>query len=96
MKYMMCEWLHEFNDEPYLIYSEFDDQRYETRKVEIYKNGEIGYTDSTIEVGNTRLGLEPIPDLKEIASDPQFKPKEISKSDFEKIWFQAVNKQNKF
>jgi hypothetical protein len=28
--YLRCEWIHDFADEPRFIYSELDDERYET------------------------------------------------------------------
>ena len=39
MTYVLVEWEHEEEDEPYQIYSELDSCRRETRKVEFYKNG---------------------------------------------------------
>jgi len=39
--YIRCEWVHDFEDEPYLIYSELDDERYATRSIEIFKDGRV-------------------------------------------------------
>ena len=39
MDYVLTEWDHGLDDEPYLIYSELDGGRMETRKVEFFRNG---------------------------------------------------------
>ena len=39
MQYVLVEWDHDLDDEPYLVYSELDDCRRETRRVEFYRNG---------------------------------------------------------
>lgn len=86
MKYLKVEWIHSLEDEPIIIYSEIDDKFNETRKVEIYRNNKVGYADFNVEFGGTRLSEEPLPSLQEIALDKQFKPTEIDKQEFEKIW----------
>lgn len=86
MKYICVKWNHSFPDEPVILFSELDDARWEIRKVEIYRNGCKGYASTSATFGGTRLGLEPDPSLEEIASDPQFEPKEISREEFEQIW----------
>ena len=39
MRYFKIHWLHSFIDEPEYIFSEIDEEGYEVRKVEIFKNG---------------------------------------------------------
>ena len=41
MDYVLLEWDHDLDDEPYLVYSELDEKRMERRKVEFFR-GEIG------------------------------------------------------
>jgi len=86
MKYIFVKWVHNFDYEPVLLYSELDDSRFETRKVEIFPDGRKGYASETEEFGSTRLGTEPVPPISEIAKDPEFEPKEITRDEFEKIW----------
>jgi hypothetical protein len=86
MNYLKIKWIHSSSDEPVLLYSEVDDQRWEVRKVEIYEDGHSGYAGPEELGGSTKLGEEPIPTLPEIASDPQFDPVEITKEEFEEIW----------
>jgi hypothetical protein len=88
--YLKVEWIHDFIDEPILIYMELDYERNEIRKVEIYSNNKIGYADLNHEYAGTRLSLEPIPTIDEIVEDEQFKPVEISNEEFEKVWSEAV------
>lgn len=86
MTYIKVQWKHSFPDEPVTLYSELTAERWETRKIEVFRDGRCGYADSTETAGGTKLGKEPIPNLSEIAADPQFEPIEISKDDFERVW----------
>lgn len=91
MKYLKVAWIHDFDDEPSIIYSEIDDSRFEKRKIEIYKDDSFGLADQNLEFGGTRLGLEPIPEIKEIKIDTQFIPQYISKDEFEETWLEYLN-----
>jgi hypothetical protein len=84
------KWIHAYPDQPVLIYSELDHERWELRKVEIFSDGRIWYADAEVEVGDTGLGQMPLPSVEEIAADPQFVPEVISKAEFEKIWAMAT------
>lgn len=93
MKYICVEWFHDFSNEPVKIYSEIDDERYEIRKVELFKDGTCGYAYKNIEIGKTGLGKIPFPeDLNEINDNPEFKAMEITKDDFEKVWNKSQDK----
>lgn len=87
MEYVLLEWFHDIEDEPYLIYSEIDNQRYETRKIEVFKNGT--YLRCGEEILNSSIDLADIAfpeNIDEINQDKQFHAKYITKKDFEKIW----------
>ena len=86
MEYIRVRWLHSFPNEPVLLISELDEARWETRKIEIFPDGSIGYADSRVEHGGTRLGLVPVPSIADIAADPEFIPEEISHEEFEDAW----------
>lgn len=88
MEYIRVKWKHTSSDEPVLLYSELDMDRYELRKVEIYLDGRKGYASATEEKAGTRLGDQPVPPLAEIALDDEFEPVEISKEEFETVWNQ--------
>jgi hypothetical protein len=84
--YIRVRWLHDFRDEPIELWSELDQLRLEIRKLEIFRDGTIGYASATETAQGTQLGSIPVPPLKEIAMDPQFVPEEISQDEFEREW----------
>ena len=88
MKYIKVKWSHSIADEPIFLYSELDEGMWEIRKVEVFPDGRVGFASSTEATPstNTRLSIEPLPALDEIASDSQFQPVEISKDEFEAVW----------
>jgi hypothetical protein len=90
MKYIKVQWLHEYDAEPVELYSELDEASFEVRKVEIFRDGRLGFADRTLSVGGTLLGGVPLPVLTEIEKDPQFVPVEISAREFEGIWDRAL------
>lgn len=92
MIYLRCRLKHSFRDEPTLLYSELDDERWECRKVEIFADGRTGYADRHQESGSTILGSVPVPSLAEITADLQFDPIEVSKEEFESVWNDAVSR----
>jgi hypothetical protein len=84
--YIRVRWLHDFQDEPVDLWSELDRGRFETRKVEVFRDGTVGYASITETAHRTYLGSVPVPPLEEIAMDPQFVPEEISQAAFERQW----------
>lgn len=92
MNHILLEWFHTFQDEPCLIYSEIDDQRYEVRKIEIYKNGTIARYDEQMTDSLFRLADVRFPEnLDEINQYQEFCAKYISQEEFEKIWNSTPN-----
>lgn len=91
MEYLKVIWLHSFEDEPILLYSEIDDKRFETRKIEIYKDDSFGLAMQSYEFGGTFLGIEPVPFSDEIKKDTQFIPALISKEEFESVWDEYIS-----
>lgn len=85
MMYILVRWIHDDADEPLLLFSELDGDRYETRKVEIFRGGRIGLAGADVEGCVSTLGDVPVPPLDEIASS-QFVPQEIEQDEFEAIW----------
>jgi hypothetical protein len=90
MIYISVTWHHSHSDEPVELVSELDSERYEVRKVEIYRDGRKDFANSSSRSGNTALGYEPIPPLNEIAADDQFTPRMITKEEFEVVWLEAI------
>jgi hypothetical protein len=90
MYYVRVKWNHAIPEEPVWLYSELDRNRWETRKVEIFADGTIGFASAYEACGGTRLGQEPVPPLIEIAAAEEFEPQEITQEEFEKVWSNRV------
>jgi hypothetical protein len=90
MEYLKVEWRHDHRDDPVLLYSELDAERWEVRKVEIFRNGQAGWASRQRSREPTALSVEPIPPLSKIAEDAQFAPTTISKEEFKKVWLEAT------
>lgn len=93
MHYIVVKWLHYFSEEPVLLFSELDDQGWEIRKVEVFRDGVAYFADARRHSGSTALGLLPVPDLAEIATDSQFLPREITPEEFERVWEDALHRR---
>ena len=91
MKYLKVEWIHDFDDEPVLMYSEITEDREEIRKVEIFPDGGYGYAYDNVVKGTTQLSETFIPTEQEIAEDPQFVPVLITEEEFIEVWAKAVS-----
>jgi hypothetical protein len=89
MRYIHVTWNHESLDDPIELYSELDDESWEVRKLEVFRNGRIGYADAFDSTESTRLGIEPVPRLDQIALDPEFHLKVIDRAEFERLWNSA-------
>ncbi|MEV4611329.1 hypothetical protein AB0K43_01830 [Kitasatospora sp. NPDC049258] len=89
MEYVKVEWAHEFEDEPVMYLSEIAEDRYETRKVQIYRSGRIEWADEAHETATAGLSEVPFPPLEEIDSQPEFTASLIEESDFESAWNRA-------
>ena len=89
MRYYRVRWIHEFMDEPLDLYSEVDEDGWEQRKVEIFRDGRMGYAEATAHSLSTELSEKVLPSLEEIAADPQFQPSEITQAAFEEVWQRA-------
>jgi hypothetical protein len=90
MEYFKASWIHDLPDEPVLFYSELDSSRYETRKIELYRDERVGLADADFEFGGAVLGLVPVPSIEEINSDPEFVAQQISTEEFEEIWAKFI------
>jgi hypothetical protein len=67
-----------------------NEARWEVRKVEIFREGPPGIASATLSTRDAMLSEKPIPPISEIASDPQFEPREITKEEFEEVWSRAI------
>jgi hypothetical protein len=86
MRYLKVLWLQDHPGEPIELYSELDDGGWERRKVEVFRDGSIGFASASESGGTTTISERPLPSIEEIAADPQFRPSAISKAEFERVW----------
>jgi hypothetical protein len=90
--YIRVRWLRWSPDDPVDLWSELDADRQEVRKVEIWRDGRVGYASKTEEVGGTRLGEFPVPPLNKVNRDPEFRGEAITKIDFETCWIDVIGR----
>ena len=93
MTYIKIEWHHNHPGEPILLYSELDEERWETRKIEQYKDGHCDFASKTESSGSTMLGTEPVPPNSEIQKQSEFVLYEIPEEEFEHLWTSKVQPQ---
>ncbi|MEU1883169.1 hypothetical protein ABZ470_38190 [Streptosporangium sp. NPDC020072] len=87
--YLRVHWHHDFPEEPVELYSEVGDEGYETRKVQMFRDGRLERADMETETTMTGLSEVPIESLEEIASEEEFSPSVIGREEFERVWSQA-------
>ena len=90
MKYIDVQWLHSIAEEPVRLVSELGPDRYETRKIEFWLDGRVGYASETSASEGTRLGEVPVPDISEINAEEEFVAKEMDASSFEELWTRHI------
>ena len=93
MKYILVEWEHELEDEPYQIYSELDGDRRETRRVEFYRSG-VTFSCGA-ERGNEGA-LTVMPENPPKPEEGEQTRREISPGLFYEIWNQAQERPDGF
>ncbi|MDO8177026.1 MAG: hypothetical protein Q7T62_02165 [Undibacterium sp.] len=90
MTYIDVRWIHENEFDPIRLVSELGSDSFETRKLEFFRNGSIGYAGEFGASHGVELGTVPVPSLEEINRDAEFKGIEISNADFEEMWSRAA------
>jgi hypothetical protein len=89
--YIVCDWKHDDPKYPIRIYSEVDEEGWETRKVQFFPDGRVGYADlERVDNGDTGLSELPLPSIEEINANPRLEDKEITKEEFEEVWRKYV------
>jgi len=91
MIYLKTNWIHQFKDEPYIIYSELNGAtRNEIRKIEIFRNGITRYAPNGENDLGTMISIEAIPEINDINKSNEFLCVEINKAEFEQKWSKAL------
>ena len=84
--YIDVIWHHDDPAYPVRLVSELDENRWEQRKLEFYRDGRVG---AASEVGtrlDTALGLVPVPSIDEINQDREFTARQMEPSTFRVLW----------
>ncbi len=90
MRWQRVIWHHDLAEEPTVLYSEVDDDGFELRKVDEYRDGRLDLADEVMQTGTTQLADQLMPSIEEIAAQEEFEPREISRDEFEAAWLRAV------
>ena len=90
LRYIDVHWKHESNAYPIRLVSEVGTDNFEIRKLEFFSNGTVGYATEMHNSKATELGIDIVPNIEEINSDPIFTGKVISKLEFDKLWNKYV------
>ncbi|MNK38403.1 hypothetical protein D3C87_569920 [compost metagenome] len=93
MRYIDVTWFHENKADPVRLMSELDRNGYETRKLEFFIDGGVGFAHVTAASMAVELGSVPVPPLDEINAHAEFSGVEICQADFEQAWRQALGNQ---
>lgn len=88
--YIYSKWHNSPENSPVEFYSELNGERFETRKVEVFKDGSLGFASQKATSKTTKLGIAPVPPLIEIAEQPEFDIRTISPQQFEAKWKEAT------
>jgi hypothetical protein len=90
MNYLKVRWLHAHAADPVLLFSELDVDRYESRKIEVFADGRMGFAGEEGARAGTILGEQPVPPVSEIVADPQFVVEPVDEREFEAAWRTAI------
>jgi hypothetical protein len=93
MHYIDVKWLHAGPEDPVRLVSELGPDRYETRKIEFFLDGRVGYAPKDAATYYTRLGQAPGPALVEVNVQSEFSAIKISAAEFEDLWDEYVAKR---
>ncbi len=93
--YIYSKWPNNSPEYPVEFFSELDEFRNETRKIEVFSDGRIGYASNTKNKYGTILGIIPVPSMNEIKSQLEFESREITKEEFEQKWLKATSENLK-
>ena len=89
MRYQRVRWVLEFRDEPVLLFAVIDDEGWEVRKVDKYRDGTLDRAGPGEETKRTVLGERPTPTMDEINQDAEFLAEAITAEEFERVWIDA-------
>lgn len=87
MDYWRTLWRHDDPDEPTEFLSEVGADLYEVRRVDIYRDGRLVFTDEIFSSGTTELSDQRMDRGEDLSEEVDVL--RISKNEFENIWLRA-------
>jgi hypothetical protein len=90
MRYLDVKWIHDLDEEPIRLVSEIDLIGFETRKLEFFRDGRVGFASAAGASLETELGTVPVQSIDEIGTLGEFVGLTITGSDFEALWQHVV------
>ncbi|MES2320209.1 MAG: hypothetical protein V4631_22255 [Pseudomonadota bacterium] len=67
MRWIDVKWLHDLEEEPIRLVSELDLDGYETRKLEFFRNGRVGFASAAGASPGTELGTVSVQAIDRLA-----------------------------
>jgi uncharacterized protein DUF6881 len=92
MTYIDVAWRHGNSYDPVRLVRELDERGMETRKLEFFPDGRVGYASRSGSNFSTRLGDKPIPPLHQVNEDPEFSGVSMDETEFERLWRKHAKK----
>lgn len=86
MRHLKVIWVHEFPDEPHVLYYEADAEDEIIRNMALYPDGSFGLASGETEFGGCIKPEAPLSPLAEIREEGEFYPFVISDDEFNRIW----------
>lgn len=94
MHYSRLQWNHQSPNEPREILSEYDQEGWECRKMELFPDGSVRYASDRESVGGCELSLIRRPPDDEVVAEPEFRVLQLTKEEFEQAW-ERVHAENR-
>ncbi|WP_205746795.1 DUF6881 domain-containing protein [Duganella callida] len=86
MNYIDVIWHTTDPANPIRLVSELDEHGFETRKLEFFRDGAVGYADETTSANGCALGELAVAVLAKINEDREFAGVAITAAAFEELW----------
>jgi uncharacterized protein YpuA (DUF1002 family) len=90
MAYERTEWRHDNPNSPVDIYSELDEDRWEVRKVEVFADGRMQYSDGVDSTGDSGLSEVPLPPITPREPGSPLHVTVVDEETFDRMWDLAV------
>ncbi|MGC7097261.1 DUF6881 domain-containing protein [Amycolatopsis lurida] len=88
--YVRVKWKHDSDDDPVWYLSELDEDGYETRKIQIYRDGRSEWADGNHETDSVGLAEIAFPGVDVVNAMPDFDAEEITAAEFGLAWRNAA------